>query len=257
MAWATLSYVAPLPERETAVPYARRSRRPTPGGRHPGREAGFASAGPVPAPPGGGAGRRGGHAARWLSASCSSRGTCCSARSSAASWPPPAPKCPGTREPVILPCWSWAVPGRRTGSASSYDAGFRCLPTAHTFRWSCCARHAKLVRRRSRTLRWKHGCRISLTHGGAVRCAPTPRLDRRSWLFRRDLHLDLPRLRLLRPRERHGQNAVLVARLDVAGVHSRRQGKAALERAIRPFVAVYPLRPLLGDLLLRAADREN
>src|ERR1041385_1100884 len=164
MAWATLSYVAPLPERETAVPYARRSRRPTPGGRHPGREAGFASAGPFPAPPGGGAGRRGGHAARWLSASCSSRGTCCSARSSAASWPPPAPKCPGTREPVILPCWSWAVPGRRTGSASSYDAGFRCLPTAHTFRWSCCARHAKLVRRRSRTLRWKHGCRISFTH---------------------------------------------------------------------------------------------
>src|SRR5437870_11917330 len=76
-------------------------------------------------------------------------------------------------------------------------------------------------------------------------------------LPRRDLHRDLPRLGLLRLRERHGQNAVLVARLDVAGVHGRRQGKAALERAIRPFVAVYPLRALLGDLLLRTTDREN
>src|SRR5207253_6244936 len=67
-------------------------------------------------------------------------------------------------------------------------------------------------------------------------------------LLRRDLHLDLPRLGLLRLRERHGQNAVLVARLDVAGVHGRGQGKAALERAIRPFVAVYPLGALLSDL---------
>src|SRR5205814_4608755 len=75
-------------------------------------------------------------------------------------------------------------------------------------------------------------------------------------LLRRDLHLDLPRLGLLRLRERHGQNAVLVARLDVAGVHGRGQGKAALERAIRPFVAVYPLGALLSDLLLRALDGE-
>src|SRR2546425_12977600 len=65
------------------------------------------------------------------------------------------------------------VPGRRTGSASSYDAGFRCLPTAHTSRWSCCARRAKRARRPSRTPRWKHSCGISLTHRGAARCAPT------------------------------------------------------------------------------------
>src|SRR2546427_496278 len=64
---------------------------------------------------------------------------------------------------------------------------------------------------------------------------------------------DLAVLELGRP----GPNAVLVARLDVAGVHGRRQGKAALERAIRPFVAVYQLRALLGDLLLRTTDREN
>src|SRR2546425_13188891 len=76
-------------------------------------------------------------------------------------------------------------------------------------------------------------------------------------LLRRDLHRDLPQLGLTRLRERHGQNAVLVARLDVAGVHGRWQRKAALERAIRPYVVVYPLRSLLGDLLLRATDREN
>src|SRR5437763_14473635 len=75
-------------------------------------------------------------------------------------------------------------------------------------------------------------------------------------LLRRDLHLDLPRLGLLRLRARHGQNPVLVARLDVAGVHGRGQGEAALERAIRPLVAVYPLGALPGDLLLRSRGGE-
>src|SRR5437867_12021139 len=76
-------------------------------------------------------------------------------------------------------------------------------------------------------------------------------------LLRHDLHLDLPRLRLLRLGERHGQNAVLVARLDVASVHGCGQGEAALERAIGPLIAVHPLGALLGDLLLRALDLED
>src|SRR5438046_1461600 len=76
-------------------------------------------------------------------------------------------------------------------------------------------------------------------------------------LLRHDLHLDLPRLRLLRLGERHGENAVLVARLDVARIHGRGQGEAALEGAIGPLIAVHPLGALLGDLLLRALDRED
>src|SRR5207253_10585934 len=76
-------------------------------------------------------------------------------------------------------------------------------------------------------------------------------------LFRRDLHFDLPRLRLLCLRKRHGQNAVLVGHLDVARVDRRGQGEAALEGAIGPLVAVHPLGALLGDLLLRTLDRED
>src|SRR5437667_11641907 len=76
-------------------------------------------------------------------------------------------------------------------------------------------------------------------------------------LLRHDLHLDLPRLRLLRLGERHGENAVLVARLDVARIHGRGQGEAALEGAIGPLIAVHPLAALLGDLLLRALARAD
>src|SRR5216117_986719 len=95
------------------------------------------------------------------------------------------------------------------------------------------------------------------TRRGAACRAPTvgPPLLRQ--LLRRDLDLDLPRLRLLCLRKRHGQNAVLVGRLDVARVDRRGQGEAALEGAIGPLVAVHPLGALLGDLLLRTLDRED
>src|SRR5436309_1997188 len=95
------------------------------------------------------------------------------------------------------------------------------------------------------------------TRRGAACRAPTVGPPPLRQLFRRDLHFDLPRLRLLCLRKRHGQNAVLVGRLDVARVDRRGQGEAALEGALGPLVAVHPLGALLGDLLLRTLDRED
>src|SRR5260370_40867403 len=82
-----------------------------------------------------------------------------------------------------LAVWSSRAPGRQTGSASSYDAGFRCLPTAHTSRWSCCARRATLARRRARTPRWRLNLGTCRQSSGLLRSAlrsPAPRLSFRA-----------------------------------------------------------------------------
>src|SRR5437879_3721071 len=76
-------------------------------------------------------------------------------------------------------------------------------------------------------------------------------------LLRRDLHVDVPRLRFFDLRQRHRQHAVLVCRLDGVGVDRRGQREAPLERAIGPFVAVHPLGALFGDLLLAPVNRKD
>src|SRR6266571_5584589 len=128
-------------------------------------------------------------------------------------------------------------PARWTASGGSWPGGFPSWPTARTCGRTCYGPPATPARPRFPTPK---------SSAGSCNC-----------LLRLDLHLDVPRPRLLDLRQGDGQHAMLVVRLDVAGVHGRGQREAALERAVTAFIPVHPLGALLGDLLLGAVDREH
>src|SRR3989440_8787333 len=92
-------------------------------------------------------------------------------------------------------------------------------------------------------------------------CRPPPSHSLRSGvqqrLVRRDLHLDQVRLGRLRLRQRDRQHAEVVGRLDLVGIDRGRQPERPFEGAIGPLIAMHLLGLLLGQLLLRALDRQQ
>src|SRR5262245_49595263 len=72
-----------------------------------------------------------------------------------------------------------------------------------------------------------------------------------------DLDVHRPRPRLLRLRQRHGEDAVLRARLHLLGVEVRRELEAAVELAVAALDAAERLALALRLGLLLALDRQH
>src|SRR2546422_8294076 len=158
---------------------------------------------------------------------------------------------------------SKSSPPRRAGWMTSErwsQAGYRYSRSGRTSRPTCCAPHARRERRRCPTERsWNDCGNCCKKSRGAHTLRPyrPVQLRRPDRLLRCDLYRDLPRLRLLDLRQGHRQHAVLVGCLDGVGVDGGGQREAALEGAVSPLVAMYPLRALFGNLLLGPVNRED